>query len=89
VALDRRREWSNGELQPSRYLYIDQTGKRIDFVGPDSLGAISDGIFTVRDQDRLRLYSGEAIAQCDTVFGTTYFADYTILRDQDVVRDAP
>jgi hypothetical protein len=41
----------------------------------------------VRDQDRLRLYSGEAIAQCDMVFGTTYFADYTILRDQVVVRD--
>jgi hypothetical protein len=76
-------------LQPSRYLYIDQTGKRIDFVEPDSLGAISDGIFTLRDQDRLRLYSGEAIAQCDTVFGTTYFADYTILRDQVVIRDAP
>jgi hypothetical protein len=72
---------------PSRYLYIDEIGKHTDFIEPDSLDAISDGTFTVRNQDHLRLYSGDAIPQCDIALGTTHSVGYTILRDQVVVRD--
>ena len=72
---------------PSSSSYVGPTGKRIDFIDPESFNAVGDGVFTVRNHDRLRLYSGDAIAQCDVALGTTKYVGYTILREQLVVDD--
>lgn len=72
----------------SRDVYIDDaTGKRVDFQEPEQVDNVGEGIFTVRDGDRLRIYSSDAIAQCDIDLGTTRRTGYTILGDQIVVGD--
>lgn len=72
---------------PTRDLYVnDSTGKRVDFVYPEWVGADAEGIFTVRDKERLRIYTGDANAQCDIALGTKGDMGYTILGEQIVVR---
>jgi PQQ-like domain len=65
--------------------YVDATGLRTDFPGPNPLAPIGDGMFTMRDGPALRIYSGEALVQCDIPLGGA--ADYAFLRDQVAVLD--
>jgi hypothetical protein len=67
--------------------YIDSTGLRTDFPGPNPLEPIGDGMFTMRDGNTLRIYSGEALVQCDIPLGSSGAVDYAFLRDQVVVLD--
>jgi len=73
--------------RPSSDVYVDDaTGKRVDFEEPDQVDDVAEGIFTVRDGDRLRIYSSDAIAQCDIDLGTTTRpTGFTFLADQIVV----
>lgn len=74
--------------RPWRDVYVDDaTGKRVEFEEPDQVDNIAAGIFTVRDGNRLRIYSSDAIAQCDIDLGTTRRIGFTILGDQIAVRD--
>jgi hypothetical protein len=67
--------------------YVDATGVRTDFPGPNPLEPIGDGMFTMRDNATLRIYSGEALVQCDIPLGRSGAVDYAFLRDQVVVLD--
>jgi|GEM_PF-3525648 len=67
--------------------YIDATGLRTDFPGPNPLEAIGDGMFTMRDKETLRIFSGEALAQCDIPLGRDGAVPYAFLREQVVVLD--
>lgn len=67
--------------------YVDATGRRTDFPGPNPLEPIGDGMFTVRDNETLRIYSGEALVQCDIPLGRSGAVEYAFLRDQVVVLD--
>jgi hypothetical protein len=67
--------------------YVDATGLRTDFPGPNPLEPIGDGMFTMRDKETLRIYSGEALVQCDIPLGRSGPVDYAFLRDQVVVLD--
>lgn len=68
--------------------YVDyQTGLRTDYLGPSPLTPVGDGMFTVRDGEALRIFSGEAVPQCDVPLGTPGDVDYAFLRDQVVVLD--
>ncbi len=67
--------------------YVDATGLRTDFPGPNPLEPIDDGMFTMRDNGTLRIFSGEALAQCDIPLGRGGPIDYAFLRDQVVVLD--
>lgn len=72
---------------PSRYVYVDPAaGRRLDFVEPEYFDAAGDGVFTVRDGDRLRTFSGAGDALCTIALGTTSrVTSSTILRDQIVL----
>jgi hypothetical protein len=67
--------------------YVDATGLRTDFVGSNPLEPIGDGMFSMRDKETLRIYSGEALVQCDIPLGRSGPVDYAFLRDQVVVLD--
>ena len=68
-------------------VYVDATGLRTDFVGPNPLQPIGDGMFALRDKETLRIYSGEALVQCDVPLGRSGAVRYAFLRDQVVVLD--
>ena len=74
--------------RPSRDVYVnDATGTRVDFEEPDQVDNVAEGIFTVHDGDRLKIYSSDAIAQCDIAIRTTRRTGFTFLGDQIVVGD--